>query len=141
MLFEKERVSYRVGPLDSGWQRRSVEDADLTFHRQGQGTIGVQATCDEYDDVPAAALVGHLLFGTTHRQYVLEEEVTLDGRGAQHVIVDCELDGVPVRVEIYLLLRNGCVFDLSYVSAPSAPAHAEFTRFAQAFHVERSRRE
>lgn len=135
-LFRKPGVAYRVSELGPDWQRVQVEGSDLSFHRSGAGTISTQATCREYEDVPPAALLNHLLFGTTRRVYVIDEEVTLDGRGARHAIVDCELDGVPVRVEIYLLVRNGCVFDLSYVSAPSAPSQASFTRFAQGFRIE-----
>ena len=135
-LFQKSGVAYRIAELGPGWQRVRIENNDLSFHRAGEGTISTQATCKEYEDVPPTVLLQHLLFGTTHREYVLEEELTLDGRGAQHAIVDCELDGVPVRVEMYLLVRNGCVFDLSYVSPRSAKAHAAFTRFAHGFRVE-----
>lgn len=140
-LFRKPGVSYRIEPLGPGWERVRVEGSDLSFHRERAGTVSAQATCREYEDVPPSALVNHLLFGTTRRVYLLDEEVTLDGRGARHALVDCELDGVPVRVEVYLLVRNGCVFDLSYVSDRSAPAQAEFTRFVQAFRIESAGRD
>jgi hypothetical protein len=139
--FAKESTAYRVGELDPRWQRVSAKGADLAFHRPGHGTISVNATCSGYDDVPAQVLLNHLLFGTTKRRYLLDEEVTIDGRGAQHNVVACELDGVPVLLDMYLIARNGCVFDLDYISGPSAPARREFTRFAQAFQIERVRRD
>lgn len=134
-VFQKRTVDYRVARLGADWKRVDVRGNDLAFHHEAQGTIAVNATCEGYDDVPAIALANHLLFGITQRTYLTDEEVTLDGRGARHVRVDGELDGVPLRLEIYLLVREGCVFDLSYVSQPSAPASAVFERFVHGFHV------
>jgi hypothetical protein len=135
-LLQKPEVEYRVGALEPGWKRVQVEGNDLTFYKAGHGSIAVNATCKGYEDVPQSALLNHLLFGTTRRQYLLDEEVTLDGRGTRHTLIDAELDGVPVRAEIYLLTRAGCVFDLSYISDRHAHGRAEFTRFVRAFHVQ-----
>jgi hypothetical protein len=129
-------VAYRVGRLGPGWQRVHVEGNDLAFYRPGHGSNAVNATCKGYEDVPQAALLNHLLFGTTQRAYLLDEEVTLDGRGARHALFDAELDGIPVRAEIYLLTRAGCVFDLSYVSDRQARGRHEFTRFVHAFQIQ-----
>lgn len=131
----KAGVRYQVGQLEPTWQRVDVEGTDLAFYRQGHGSIAVNSTCKSYEDVPHQALVGHLLFGTTHRDYLLDEEVTLDGRGARHTLIDAELDGVPVRAEIYLLTRAGCVFDLSYVSDRAARGREAFTRFVKEFRI------
>ena len=139
--FSKEGTTYHVGSLAPSWERLHANQGDLAFYRENHGTISVNATCKDYDDVPAEVLVNHLLFGTTHRRYVLEEEVTLDGRGARHAVVECELDGVPVRLEMYLLTRNGCVFDLDYVSGRNAPAQHEFAVFVRSFHIERAGRD
>ncbi len=139
--FEKREVAYRVGTLGPEWSRVKVKGADLAFSASHKGSIGVHASCKNYDDVPQEALLNHLLFGTTHRNYVVDEEVTLDGRGARHAVVDAELDGVPVRLDLYVLTRSGCVFDLSYISAQSAPAQEEFARFVREFRVEAVRRD
>lgn len=134
-LFRKSEVEYRVGSLEPGFARVDVQGNDLAFYKRDAGTIAVNATCREYDDVPQAALLNHLLFGTSNRQYLVDEEVVLDGRGARHAVVEAELDGIPVRVEIYLLTRSGCVFDLSYISDRGAPAAPAFGRFARDFRV------
>ncbi len=134
----KPLASYRVGVLDRSWRRLAVEHGDLAFQRPRDGVISVNATCEDYDDVPTSVLVNQLLFGTTERVFAVDEEVTLDGRGARHAVLDLELDGVPVRAEIYVLARNGCLFDLAYVSQRAAPAHETFARFVRDFHVERA---
>ncbi|MFT3924140.1 MAG: hypothetical protein QM778_16515 [Myxococcales bacterium] len=132
----KEQVDYQVGSLPAGWRRVHVKGNDLAFHRSASGTISVNARCKGYDDVPPQVLLNQLLFGTTDRRYLLDEEVTLDGRGALHAVTEAELDGVPVRLENYLLLRSGCLFDLGYISNLSAPAADDFHYFVERFHVE-----
>jgi hypothetical protein len=136
-LFRKREVSYRIGALDARFRRVHVEGNDLAFYRHGAGSIAVNALCKGYEDVPTEALLNHLLFGTTHRTYLRDEEVTLDGRAARHACVDAELDGVPVRLDVYVLMHAPCVFDLSYISDRSAPAEREFSAFVRAFRVER----
>lgn len=136
-VFHKAQVDYRIGQLDPAWQRARMRGMDLMFHRDQHGSIGVHATCHDYDDVPPSALLGHLVFGTTQRRPLIEEEsVTLDGRGARHTRLDAELDGVPVRIEIFMLIRSPCVFDLSYVSDRNARGRDDFLRFVQEFAVE-----
>jgi hypothetical protein len=134
-LLRKHDVAYRIGPLDSNFRRVHVEDNDLAFYSPGAGSIAVNALCEGYEDVPQQALLNHLLFGTTRRSYLIDEEVTLDGRAARHALVDAELDGVPVRLEIYVLRRARCVFDLSYVSDRAARAHPQFAQFVHAFRI------
>lgn len=139
--FSKEATSYRVGTLPGDWQRVDVDQQDLAFHKPGQGTISAHALCEQYDDVPHGVLLNHLLFGFTQREYVIEQDVVLDGRTSRHAVIDAELDGVPVRLEVFILTRNGCVFDLSYVSTRAAPAHASFHAFVRDFAIERAGRE
>src|SRR5262245_39495410 len=100
-VYRDEHTRYRVGTLPSDWQRVSAPGNDIAFYQPGKGTISVNSTCREYDDVPLSALVNHLLFDTTERRVLLEETVTLVGRGARHVLVDLELDGVPLQLELY----------------------------------------
>jgi hypothetical protein len=135
-VYQDAHVRYRVGGLPD-WQRIDVEDNDLAFHSRRLGAISVNSTCSEYEDVPPSALVNHLLFEMTERRFLLEETVTLDGRGARHVIVQAELDGVPVEVELFVLKKNGCVFDLSHIRSPVAgpAARAVFLSLVGRFDV------
>jgi len=136
-VVHSQYTTYRVGRLGADWQQVSVDDNDLAFFSRGKGTIGAHSTCSDYDDVPQTALMNHLLFGTQKRVFRVEEEVTLDGRGARHVVVDAELDGVPITLEVVLVVKNGCVYDLSLVSSRERHARArdEFMRFVGAFEV------
>ncbi len=134
-IYSDDEATYRVGPLDRAWKRAEVDDNDLAFYREGIGTISVNATCDEYEDVPHAALVNHLLFGTTQRQFRTEEMVQLDGRGAYHVLVSAELDGVAMLIDVYVIKKSGCVYDLSLIASEVThpQALATFQAFVQGF--------
>ena len=136
-VFENDYTRYRVGRLGQGWQRMEVSGNDLAFQHDDLGTISVNSTCTDYEDVPVAALVNHLLFDTTDRRFVTEEEVTLAGRGAHHALVHAELDGVPIEIELYVLKKDGCVFDLLHIRSLQAPqaARSDFAAFVQRFEV------
>ena len=102
------------------------------------GTIAVNSTCEDYEDVPERALMNHLLFGTRERVFRTRGGVTLDGRGALHSVVDVELDGVPLTLDVYLLKKDGCIFDLTpdLESAPrSRPGRQQFEDFVAGFTV------
>jgi hypothetical protein len=142
-VYRDEHATYRIGTLPEGFRQVEVDDNDLAFHRDGHGTISVNTTCTDYEDVPLPALVNHLLFDTTERRFVLEETVTLDGRAARHVVVAAELDGVPVELELYVMKKDGCVIDLSHVrtSRASEAARASFRAFVARFALLEVRRD
>lgn len=136
LVFRNAHTAFRIGPLP-GFTRSTGPDSNLAFTRAGQGVIGVHSTCSGYDDVPAAALAGHLLFGTTEREYLLDELAQVDGRDARHQRVRAKLDGVPVELELYVLVKGGCVYDLTHARPPGTgdSARRRFTDFVAAFTV------
>jgi len=120
-VFEDGELRYRLGDPNTGFELVEIDDNDVSYFHPDLGTIGIHATCEGYDDVPPKALLNQLLFGTTERQEHLEETVTLDGRGALHAVYDLALDGVPVTLDVYVLTKDGCIFDFSYVATTPAP--------------------
>lgn len=136
-IYDNGVVRYRVGSVGPGWERVQVEDNDLSFYNERLGTISVNSTCKGYEDVPERALLNQLLFGTRERTYRVDETVTLDGRGALHDVVDLELDGVPLTIEVYLVKKDGCVYDISRVSSRSAfeSGREALASLVRGFHV------
>jgi hypothetical protein len=136
-VFDNGSVRYRVGALDAGFEPISVGENDLAWHHAQLGTISVNSTCKQYEDVPARALVNQLLMGTTDRVYRVEETITLDGRAAQHLLADVELDGVPITIDVYLIVKDGCVYDLTHVAGRERAEQARplFERFVRSFSV------
>jgi hypothetical protein len=68
---------------------------------------------------------------------VIENEVKLDldGREALQTQLLAKLDGVAKRYEVFVLKKNGCVYDFIHVAPPDAPADGRrrFVAFVQGF--------
>ncbi len=134
-------LSYRFGPTAPSWRRIAVEGNDVAwFDAETNGTVHVDHTCERSQDTPLPALVNHLLIGFTERQFDLEETVPFDGREARHVVVRARLDGVARSIELYVMKKDGCVYDLGYAAPPDRfdDGRAAFAAFARGFHTARS---
>jgi hypothetical protein len=139
-VYDDGMVRYRVGELGPGWRRVAVEDNDLAYHHDALGTVSINSTCTDYEDVPEEALLNHLLFGMRERNFRGEETVTLDGRGALHAVIDLELDGVPLTLEVYVLKKDGCVYDMTLISSRQQfeRARGDLAKLIAGFHVLRT---
>ena len=141
-VFDNGVVRYQVGSVGSDWERVAIEDSEVLAFRNAalRTTVSVTATCDEYEDVPEAALLNHLLFGMQERVFRMEETITVDGRGALHTVVDVQLDGVPMTLEIYLLKKDGCVYDVTLIASRTdfERARAGLHRLVSGFKVLRT---
>ncbi len=118
-VYHAGRGSFKTGPIPGEWKRESVAGAMLAFRDTGGGMVNVYSRCgQDGDDVPLGALTNHLLIGFTERDVKEQKVVPLDGREAMHTIVHAKLDGVPVALSIYVLKKDGCVYDLVWVAPP-----------------------
>lgn len=119
-VYHAGRASFRAGPIPGNWERVAIEGAMLSFHdRTSGGAVQVHGRCgQDGDDVPLVALTNHLLIGFTERDFKEQKLVPLDGREAMHTIVHAKLDGVRVALAIYVLKKDGCVYDLVWVAPP-----------------------
>lgn len=134
-------LTYTFGPTAPSWRPIAVENNDAAwFDPETSGTVYVDHTCERSQDTPLAALVQHQLLGFTEREFVSEETVPFDRREARHVVVRAKLDGVPRMIELYVMKKDGCVYDLGYVAPPDRfeAGRASFDAFARGFHTSRS---
>jgi len=133
-VYRSEDVSFKVGPVPSSWRSVSVDGARLAFRDDAaSASVQVSGRCGvDGDDVPLEALTHHLFLLFTSRTLVKQERVTLDGREALRTELRAELDGVPLQYLVYVLKKDGCVYDFIHVS-PNARGRAEFERFVHGF--------
>jgi hypothetical protein len=133
-------VCYRFGQLP-GWRVVRQKGPEIAFFDDRTKAVAqANATCR--DDAEAASLevlMRHLILGYTDVQERKSENVWLDGREALHQIVDARLDGVPIRLDLYVLKRNGCIFDLTLAAPPDQydAVASNFTRFVSGFAQEK----
>lgn len=134
-------MAYEVGPVPPAWRPIRVDDNDLAwFDPATSSLVHVDHTCERTQDTPLVALVQHLLIGFTQREFSLQETVPMDRREARHVVLRARLDGVPRSIELYVLKKDGCVFDLGLVSPPGdfERARPGFDAFVRGFRTTRT---
>jgi hypothetical protein len=135
----KERTRYRFGDPGPGWRRISLTDVDVAWVRDASGhTLSVNSTCTDYQDVPLTALRRQQMVGFTQSELVEEKEAMLDGRGALFTRWRAKLDGVEVAIGLWTVKKDGCIYDFTYTSPPSAydDQSQAFARVVQGFATE-----
>lgn len=131
-------VAFRVGPLDGAWQRARVDSERVAFHHPDGGTISASVDCRSAD-APLSILTNHLLLGLDKRQILREEPLQLDGRAALRSRVAGQVEGVPVVMDLVVVQKARCVYDLQLVgSDATVDRHAAaFARFFGGFATSR----
>ncbi|MGH7278234.1 MAG: hypothetical protein ACREJG_06050, partial [Candidatus Rokuibacteriota bacterium] len=115
---------YAVTLPGGAWRVSEDGRADLELrHPADSAGMLVNAACE--GQAPGRSfdiLRRHLLAGLRHREILEEGEVAVGGRRAVHAIVDGQLaDGAPrMRVEMYVVKDERCVYDFLYVAPPEA---------------------
>lgn len=131
------KLCYRTGTLASSWQVVHLEMASVSyFNRDLHAIIESNASCrDDAEATPLETLTNHLLLGYTERNYRTSEKVPLVQREALHTVVEAKLDGVPMMLDLYVMKRNGCIFDLSFAAPPAhfGDGSPAFSQFVQGF--------
>src|SRR5262249_19838257 len=86
---------------------------------------------------PLVALTNHLLMGTTEREYLAQQTEPFDGREALHTRVKAKWDGVEMLSDIYVLSKDGCIYDFVYLGTPEAfdDGSSRFEAFVHGFHT------
>jgi len=123
-------------PEESEWRRLDHSHALAYRNDRKQASILVHGRCEvDSDDVPLVALKNHLFLQFTDREVHKEEVVPFDDREALHTELTAKLDGVPMRYDVWVLKKNGCVYDLLYTAPPAhfGAGHATFQRMVEGF--------
>jgi hypothetical protein len=129
-VYRSGKIAFQLPDPPPGWRRVEVEDASLAFRDdEHAASVLLNARCLSADDrTPLVALTNHLLIGATERQYVSQAPEPFDGREALHTKLTAKWDGVPMAIDMYVLSKDGCVYDFVYLGDPSG-----FDRGAAAF--------
>jgi hypothetical protein len=136
-VYRGEGVAFRVAEPPATWQRIEVSSGALAFRDEpNDATIAVNGRCGrDSDDVPLRSLTQHLFFQFTDREVEVQEVVPFDEREAMHTVMVAKLDGVPKKFDVWVLKKDGCVYDLLYIARPSTfeTGVAPFRSFAKGF--------
>jgi hypothetical protein len=134
---EGKGFAFRVGAIPESWRRLDVSHATLAFRDERDGaTVVVNARCGlDGEDVPLESLTKHLFLRFTEREIQDQRVLPFDHREAMRSVVTAKLDGVPMQFDVWVLKKDGCVYDFAYMAAPPRfPRGAEeFDRFVRGF--------
>jgi hypothetical protein len=137
-VYHGHGISFGVGDVPSSWHRVDVDDAPLAFRDDQGSSVLVNGRCNlRSDDVPLVALTNQLIAGTTDREFLKEETIPLDKREARHTVLKAKLDGVDLVWDVYVMKKNGCVYDVVLVTPPDRfeQRSAAFDRFVMGLHT------
>ena len=130
---------YRLTLPGPDWQSVSDGRADVELrHREALAGILVHASCEaRLADQPVDALRRAILAGFSGRDVHVQETTTVAGREAAHVVADgwATRPEARVRLELFVVKGDRCVYDLAYVAPPDdfARWQPEFQRLVGSF--------
>ncbi len=135
-VFRNDSLAFKIGPVPQGWRPIEASEALLAFRDDdARATIAVNGRCGvDGDDVPLEALTKHLFLQFTERHVESQGLVRMDGREALRTEIVAALDGVSKRYTVYVLKKNGCVYDFLRIADGAGQTQEQsFERFVQSF--------
>ena len=131
---------YRVGKLPKGWRRMKTGARAISFYNQDlKSSISTDVFCGRSVGERSLDSLGGEFISVLEERTVTEEvPFTLDDRAALRQRAEGKLDGVPVVLDLVVVKKNGCVFDMYAVMPPDAvdQVAGPFEHFFQSFHYE-----
>lgn len=117
----RKETTYRFGDPGPGWTPvRNLKDVQVAWtHRDLGGVIEIHAQCDDQGDSSLDQYTDHLRIDWDHWEVESQEQDRLIDRAALHTVVTAALDGVVRRNELWVVKKNGCLFDLRYSASPA----------------------
>lgn len=116
---EKKSENYKIGKLPKHWEAIQDTQADASFSSlRSAATIYINSLCERYNNASLDILSQNLLRGVDDVEIEVEEFVTLSNRKAKHTVATGSLDGVQVKMNIYVLRKDYCLYDFTYTARP-----------------------
>jgi hypothetical protein len=117
--FEDDHVGYDVGLPGEGWQQRRLETSNLAWTNVDLGAaLLVNSHCEGVQDAPLVGLSNELMLGLTEREVLSQELRPFNRREALETIARGKLDGVVRQRAMFVLKKDGCVYDVVYDAPP-----------------------
>lgn len=136
-VYRSQDTAYSIGVLSDGWKRIDLRGGDIAFWNEAlKATITVNSTCNErIGSEPLNSLVDSLLVGFSDKELERKEEVTVSGQRAIDTVYRGKVKDTYVKLNIVVLKKGNCVYDLTYASLPESfdLGIGEFREFVSQF--------
>ena len=136
--YDDGTLRFHTGPVPADWRGIESDGTLLAFRDDRAGaTVALNGRCGiDGDDVPLASLTQHLFLQFTERELKSQLEQNLDGRAALRTELVGKLDGVPKYFLVYVLKKDGCVYDFWRIADQTGGDVAPFESFVKGFATE-----
>jgi len=117
------------------WKATAKDESDQAFRMPSGNVVTVTSSCKKNAEAPLEVLTRHLLFGGRKVEIVERKTLTVDGVPGLFSRVRATFDGVRAFLVLFVLSKNGCVFDFSLVSNRMIPDSDidDFLNFVKSF--------
>ncbi len=136
-IYHSPSFSFQVGKLNADWTSLDADEATLAFRNVSKkAVISIFGQCGQSkEDVPLIALTKHLFLRFTDVNLQTQTLVPFNEREALHTVVLARLDGVQKTFDVWVLKKDGCVYDIALISEPEfySDLKDEFEQFALQF--------
>jgi hypothetical protein len=136
--FADSKVQYAIGEPGQGWEPIRVEQANGAWHSDALGSsLLVNSHCEGVADAPLEGLTSDLMMGMTDRNIESQKTIPFSKREAMETVATAKLDGVPRKLEMFVMKKDGCVYDIVLDSDPAHfdAAQAGYNRVRDGFDV------
>jgi hypothetical protein len=114
-----ERLPFALDALGGAWRRVPTRATAGYYQPALDAVIMANRDCERENDAPLTVLTNTLLIGFTERQFHSQRLLSLAGREALRSQVSAKLDGVPLMLDVVVLKKDGCAYDLVYLAPPA----------------------
>jgi hypothetical protein len=139
--YRNQELAFELGPYPGSWRQIGSDDVLIAFRDDADGaTVAINGRCgQDADDVPLEALTQHLFLEFTDRKLIGQERVTLASRAALRTEIVAALDGVSKHYVVYVLKKDGCVYDFMHIASMSSSGddRSTFDEFVRGFRTTR----
>lgn len=113
-------ATYSFASPGSAWRPLSQKGTQVAWYNDGLGAaILLDSQCEMHGDSSLEQFTDHLRIDFREWEVLSQERVTLAQRDAVHTVVLASIDGVvKTQMEIYVVKKDGCLFDLEYIAPP-----------------------
>ena len=114
-------ATFSFGLPPSDWKPAKEKGAQVLWvHESMPAVIHLDAQCEMHGDSSLESFTDHLRIDFREWKVLSQEAMMIAGRDAVHTVVLAEIDGgVETQMELIVFKKNGCLFDLQYIAAPS----------------------
>lgn len=116
---KNKEIKYKAPPTP--YTQVLISSADYVWQSKKTGsTIAINSLCNRYQDGTLSNLKKNILSGIDGLSIEKTEKIIHSGKEAEKIMVKGTTEGVPINVSLLILQKNGCTFDIAYISRASS---------------------